>query len=427
MDQIPPPAVTGAAMDAALPPRHGRRLLRIAVPSAAIAAGALLLWQMLPRGLAVELRDLRIASVTAGTFRDEITVRALAEPLNSVMLDAVESGRVEEVFARDGQAVKKGELLFRLSNPQRNLELLARQAEHAQQISNLANLQVAQEAVRTEHGRRLADLAFALDQVDKQHARNLRLAHDGFISSVALDESGDRLARARRALNEEGRGMGREQDVRTQALQQMEQAIRGLASGLELVAATVDALAVRAPSDGVLTDFRLLVGQAVRQDQPIGRIDDPRRFKLAAQVDEFYLGRVSPGRNGRVSQDGASYALRVSTVYPQIKEGRFLAELVFTGEQPGVISPGQGMDVQLALGQPVPSLLLPNGAFANDGGGAWVFVVAPDGRYAHRRDVKLGRRSSTQIEVLDGLVAGDRVVVSGYSGFGTAERLRLTD
>ncbi|WP_306391733.1 efflux RND transporter periplasmic adaptor subunit [Telluria beijingensis] len=427
MDQIPPPAVTGAAMDETLPPRRGRRFLRIALSLTTLVAGSLLLWQMLPRGLAVELRDVRIAGVEAGVFRDEIVVRALAEPLNSIMLDAVESGRVEEVFARDGQTVKKGDLLFRLSNPQRNLELLARQAEHAQQISNLANLQVAQEAVRTDHQRRLGDLAFALEQNEKQHARNARLARDGFISTVALEESQDKLAQARRALDQERRGMALEQGVRQRALNQMDQAIRGLASGLELVAAAVDALAVRAPSDGVLTDFRLLVGQAVRQDQPIGRIDDPNRFKLSAQVDEFYLSRVNPGREGRVAQDGETYPLRVGTVYPQIKEGRFLAELVFTERQPDVISPGQGMDVRLTLGQSARALLLPNGAFANDGGGAWAFVVAGDGGHAVRRDIKLGRRSSTQVEVLAGLAAGEKVIVSGYASFGKAERLRLTD
>lgn len=427
MNQLPPSAVTGAAMDVTLPPRRGRRALRLALGCAAIAAGALLLWQMLPRGLAVELRDLRIASVTPGTFRDEIVVRALAEPLDSIMLDAVESGRVEEVVARDGQAVKKGELLFRLSNPQRNLDLLARQAEHAQQISNLANLRVAQEAVRTDHQRRLGDLEFAHEQAAKQHARNTRLARDGFISPVALEESQDRLARARRALDEEQRGMALEQGVRQRALDQMDQAIRGLASGLELVAATVDALAVRAPSDGVLTDFRLLVGQAVRQDQAIGRIDDPNRFKLGAQVDEFYLSRVTPGREGRVTQDGKTFALRVATVYPQIREGRFLAELVFVDGQPDVISPGQGMDVQLTLGQSARALLLPNGAFANDGGGAWAFVVSADGKHAERRAIALGRRSATQVEVGSGLAAGERVIVSGYTGFGKAERLRLTD
>lgn len=427
MDHIPPPPVTGAAMDEALAPRRGRRALRIALSLCALAAAGALLWQLLPRGLAVELRDVRVASVTAGTFRDEIVVRALAEPLASIMLDATESGRVEEVFARDGQAVRKGDLLFRLSNPQRNLELLARQTEHAQQISNFANLQVAREAVRLDYERRLSELAFALEQFEKQYARNARLARAGFISNVALEESADKLVQARRTLEQERRGVEREQGVRERAIAQMDQAIRGLASGLELVAATVDALAVRAPSDGVLTDFRLLVGQAVRQDQAIGRIDDPRHFKLSAQVDEFYLSRVSPGRVGRVTHDGKTYALRVSTVYPQIKENRFSAELVFTSGQPGVISPGQGMDVRLTLGQAAPALLLPNGAFANDGGGAWAFVLSADGGHAERRPVRLGRRNNAQVEVLDGLAAGDKVIVSGYTSFGQAKRLRLTD
>lgn len=429
MDHISHPAVTGVAMDTPLPQRPGLRAARFALLLALPLAGCLvawLLWQLLPRGLEVETRDVRIASVGAGVFRDEIVVRALAEPLNSIMLDAVESGRVEEVFARDGQAVKKGDLLFRLSNPQRNLDLLARQAEHAQQISNLANLQVAQEAVRLDYGRRLSELTFTLTQAEKHYARSSQLAGKGFISAVALEESHDKLTQARHLLAQERRGIDLEQSVRRRALTQMEGAIDGLASGLALVGATVDALAVRAPSAGVLTDFRLLVGQAVRQDQAIGRIDDPNRFKLRAQVDEFYLSRIAPGRQGRLVQDDQSWPLEVLTVYPQIKEGRFTAELAFVGGQPGVISPGQGMDVQLTLGQSAKALLLPNGAFANDGGGAWVFVVAPDGGHAERRAVRLGRRSNTQVEVLAGLAAGEKVIVSGYDAFGKTERLRLT-
>ena len=103
-------------------------------------------------------------------------MRATAQPLNSIMLDSVESGRVEEVLVQDGQTVTKGQLLFRLSNPQRNLALLERQAEHAQQISNLATLRVAQEAGRSEHRRRYSELQFTVQQAEKQHARNSRLA-----------------------------------------------------------------------------------------------------------------------------------------------------------------------------------------------------------------------------------------------------------
>jgi HlyD family secretion protein len=417
--------VTGAAMDTVVPKKRGKLAVRIAAAltvAVALAAGA---WQLVPHGLQVAAQDVRLAAVERGVFRDEVVVRATAQPLNSVILDSVESGRVEEVFARDGAHVKKGELLFRLSNPQRNLELLARQAEHAQQISNLSNLRVAQEVGRTDHQRRVADLEFALAQAEKQHVRNKRLAAQGYISQVALEESDDKLAQQRRALAEEKRSIELESQVRRDALAQMDKAIHGLQSGLQLVTATVDALAVRAPVDGMLADFHLMVGQTVKTDQRIGRIDDPNRFKLAAEVDEFYLNRVGVGRAGSVTLDGKPWAVAVSTVYPQIKDGRFTLEMVFTKGQPE-LSPGQGLDAQITMGDPARAMLLPNGAFANDTGGTWAFVLGRDGETVTRRPIRLGRRSSSQVEVLDGLAAGEQVIVSGYTAFGKAERLQLT-
>jgi HlyD family secretion protein len=426
MDHIPPSAVTGAAMDAVVPKRRGRLAARIVTALAVTGLLAWTGWQFVPHGLQVAGRDVRMARAEPGVFRDDIVVRATAQPLNSIILDSVESGRVEEVFAKDGQAVKKGDLLFRLSNPQRNLELLARQTEYSQQIFNAAQLRVAQEGVRTDHQRRLSDLEFALSQAQKQHARNRKLASQGFISAVALEESRDKLEQQQRALNQEQRSVDTEEQVRGRAQQQMDSAIHGLQSGLQLVSATVEALAVRAPSDGVLTDFRLLVGETVRPDQHIGRIDDPRHFKLSAQVDEFYLSRLTVGRHGSVTQDGKTYALRVATVYPQIKEGRFTAEMVFTDGQPEVISPGQSMDAQLTLGEPAKALLLPNGAFVNDTGGTWVFVIGRDGERVEKRSVRIGRRNNAQVEVLSGLAAGENVIISSYTPFGKAERLQLT-
>ena len=213
--------------------------------------------------------------------------------------------------------------------------------------------------------------------------------------------------------------------MRKQGLQQMETAIDGLASGLRLVSATVDALAVRAPAAGMLTDFRLQVGQTVQPNQNIGRIDDPQRFKLSVQVDEFYLSRVTRGLAGSVTQDGKRYPLQVASVFPQIREGRFTAEMVFTGAQPAVISPGQSTDAQLTLGQSARALLLPLGAFVNDTGGAWVFVVDKAGSRADKRPVRLGRRNNSHVEVLSGLAAGEQVIISSYGPFGKAEQLQL--
>ncbi|WP_373989860.1 efflux RND transporter periplasmic adaptor subunit [Duganella sp. BuS-21] len=420
------PPHNGSGMDAVVPRRRGKRIAIIAAVLVALAAAVAALWSWVPRGLQIDGADLRTGQAARGVFVDEVIVRASAEPLNSVILDAVESGRVEEVFASDGALVTQGQLLFRISNPQRNLELLARQSEHAVSIFNLSNLRVSQQASASEHQRRLDDLQFALDQTSKQHARNVKLAAQGYISSVALEESADRLAQQQRALTQEQQSRAAELRVRDDAEQQLEGAIHGLNSGLKLVSATVDALAVRAPVAGRLTNFRLQVGESIATGKNIGRIDDPARFKLSASVDEYYLNRMAVGRRAKVQQDGRSYAADIGTIYPQIKAGRFTVEMVFTQGQPPVLNPGQSLDARITLGEPASALLLPNGAFINDSGGAWVYVLDAAGRNAERRTVRIGRRNNSQIEVLDGLAAGEKVILSSYAAYGNSPRLQIT-
>jgi HlyD family secretion protein len=412
-------------MDKALPRRKGRKIALVLAATIACGAAVAAVLALLPSGLQVRAADVRIAEARQGVFSDAIIVRAVAEPLRSVLLDSVESGRVEEVLAQDGAMVEAGQLLFRLSNPQRNLELLARQAERAQQLSNLSSMRVALEASRTEHARRVSELRFALGQAEKQHARSVQLAGKGFVSAAALDEAGDRLAQQRRLLADETERGASEDKVRLAAVQQMEGAIRGLDNGLALVHSTVAALAVRAPAAGRLTGLQLKVGETVRVDQHIGRIDDPAHFKLVAQVDEFYLARVAKGRRGQATLAGETYAVEVAAAYPQIKEGRFTVDLVFGPRQPASLHPGQGMDVAITLGDSTPALLLPNGSWANDSGGAWVFVVGANG-VAERRSVRTGRRNASQVEVLSGLAAGEQVIVSSYAAWTKTPTLQLS-
>ena len=86
--------------------------------------------------------------------------------------------------------------------------------------------------------------------------------------------------------------------IKRDGIQKMEQAIRQLDAGLKVVTQSIEALAVRAPVAGRLTDFHLQVGEIVKSEQHIGRIDDPGRFKLVAQIDEYFLTRVAVGQQG---------------------------------------------------------------------------------------------------------------------------------
>lgn len=415
----------GAAMDQPLPRRRWRRIAIAVAIFAVLALAAVTLCWLMPRGLRVASADVRIAVAARGLYRDDMLVRAIAAPLHTVMLDAVESGRVEEVLARDGALVQRGDILFRLSNPQRRLELLQRDSERAQQISNALNLRIAQEAAMSERRRRLAELQFAAQEADKQHRRNVALAQQGFLSAAALEDSADRAAQQHRLADAEQAGGQSEERIRRDAQAQMEQALAGMERGFRLVTETVAALAVRAPVAGRLTDFRLQEGETVKPDQHLGRIDDPLRVKLTAQVDEYYLNRVALGQRGVATVDGRRHPVTVSRIFAQISEGRFGIELTFDSAAPA-LQPGQSAEVAIVLGAPVDALLLPHDAWVGDTSGMTVFVLSADGRGAVRRAIRTGRRNHAQVEVLDGLAPGERVIVSSYAAWGKAARIEFS-
>jgi len=416
--------ITGAAMDQPLPKRH-RNLIVLGACVLLPVLVAAAFWQLVPRGLRVPELELRIATVKHDLFRNDLVMRAAAAPLHSVMLDAFQSGRVEEVLATDGAAVAKGDLLFRLSNPQLRLELVAREADRAQQISNLSILRVTIETGETEHQRRLLDQNFALTQARKQHARLAPLAQDGVVSAAVFEESADRVAREAQALEDETTRFSVEARIKRDGAKQMERAIERLDAGLKVVNESIEGLAVRAPIAGRLTNFHLQLGEIVKADQHLGRIDQPGEVKLVAEVDEFFLNSVSTGAVGNASVNGRDYPVVISRVFPQVEHGRFTIELLFVKDAPGGMSPGQSADTRLTLGESSPGLILPNDSFINDTGGAWVFVVAPDGLTAERRPIRLGRRNNRQVEVATGLEAGERVIVSNYGAFGKVERLQI--
>jgi HlyD family secretion protein len=416
---------SGAAMDEPLPRRPPNyRFMALGV--GIVAAGLVGLWQLLPRGLRVNPGDLRIATVERGLFRNDVLVRATAAPLHTVLLDALESGRVEEVLVNDGAQVAQGELLFRLSNPQLRLELVAREADRAQQISNLSLIRVDLESSQTAHQRRALDLEFELTQARKLLARYEVLAREGVIAERTVEETRDQVARHAQALADERSRAAVEMRIKRDGVSQMQQAIERLDAGLNVVNDSIEGLAVRAPIAGRLTDFHLQIGEIIKPEQRIGRIDDPSRFKLVAAVDEYFLGRVAAGKPGLATAHGRDYPIAISRVFPQITAGRFTIELLFTGEAPEGMNPGQSIDTRLTLGEPSPALLVPNDAWLNDSGGGWIFVLASDGASAERRAIRVGRRNNSQVEVADGLAPGERVLVSGYSRLGKAELLHIS-
>lgn len=142
-------------------------------------------------------------------------------------------------------------------------------------------------------------------------------------------------------------------------------------------------------------------------------------------VDAFEAPRLRVGQPGEMEAGSTRHALeilRIGEPGPRSAE----VDLRFSGPVPEGIAPGQKVRLRLNLGEPAEALLLRRGAFFQETGGHWVFVVDEAKGTAARRQVQLGRQNPEEHEVLSGLAEGDRVLISTYSHLGEAEELVLT-
>jgi HlyD family secretion protein len=323
--------------------------------------------------------------------------------------------------------VSAGDMIVELSNTQLQLDVIARDAEVIEQLNNLRNTELSLEQNRLEHKRNLVDINYNIIRLSREIDRLTPLVERDLIDDGSLERLQDEhewyLARREVTLESQ------KTDERLQKIQmeQLRTAGEQLEMNLQVARRNLDALNVRAPVNGKLTAFDLEVGQALSRGMNIGQIDDPDSFKVTANIDDYYLSRVDLEQTASFSVDGDEYLLKVRKIYPQVQNGTFEVDLVFLEDEPGSIRRGQTLQLNLRLGSPSESTLIPNGAFYQDTGGNWVFVVAPDGQKAVRRTVRLGRRNVRDIEVLDGLEPGEQVITSPYTNYLDMDRLELQE
>jgi HlyD family secretion protein len=403
-----------------------RLLIAMALPLFGLATLGGVMLNSAERSLRMQTSKITIGSVTTAPFHDFIPISGQIVPLDSVVLDAVQGGRVEQVFVEAGQTVAAGQPLIRLSDPTLELDAIARETQVIAQMNNDWTQQVSFEVTRSTDAKAVIDAEYHILRLSREVARRRPLAEAGFGSREKLDQSADELAYQRRLRDLAVEALQRDSDLIKRSNDLIERTAPRLDANLAAARAQLDLLTVRAPADGVLTGLDAHVGEAKTRGQYLGQIDQDRGFKVTIQVDEFYLSRVRPGQRVAASIDGAPSVLVVAKVYPQVKNRKFDIDLTWPNDIPHGLRRGQAVQARLELGDDVPAVVLPAGPFLEVTGGAWVFVLDHDGATAIRRPVKLGRRTIETIEVLDGLHPGDRVVTSDYTGFDRIDRLDLS-
>jgi HlyD family secretion protein len=375
------------------------------------------------RSVRVDRQTLTIEPAVQGVFHDFTPLQGKIAPKDTLYLDALEGGQVQEVLVQAGDRVIKGQPLVRFHNTQVERDVLQGEAYAAQSLTAAQSFEQQLEASHANNERQLDQIDYDIIRLRRALERRAAFSGQGVFPQEQLDQYQDELNLAHRQRPVQAATNKAQDDLRRQQLPGIRQEIARLEESMTKARARLDDLVVRAPLAGRLTVLDLKIGQNAKQGERLAELVPDTGFKVSADVDEYYLGRVRPGQTGDGVLEGRPVKLLVSRIYPQVKDGVFKADLEFQGGQPSALTPGEAVQGRLSLGGDQAALVLPAGAFLDRSGGDYAFVVSPNDNHAERRRIKIGRRNNEEVEVLSGLKPGERVVTSDYESFEKLDRI----
>jgi HlyD family secretion protein len=402
-----------------------------------MAAGALavifIVWQLFVRTgssrLRVDATRLNTAVVEKGLFSEYYPFDGSVEPATSVYLDVEQGGRVEKIFVEGGAKVQKGDLIMRFDNVSAQRSAIETETRLLETLDTYRNTEFNKATSSLQRQDTLLDLDHQLQDLEAKFRRydTLMKSPNSPISQEQYETTRDQLKflKSRRELMAER--IRQEEIMSNNQLELARRSIARMNESRELLSRSMEAMEVRAPISGSLSTIDAEVGQNVPPGKRIGQIDVLDGYKIRTHIDQAYNGRVQVGTPGHVTLDGKSWDVKVQKVYPEVRQNIFDADVVFADEVPTSLRRGQTVTVELNFSSPKESLIVAKGSFYQHTAGRWVYLLAADGKSARRVDVQLGRQNPRQVEVLDGLQEGDRIVASGYDTYNDLDELTFSE
>ncbi|RZJ68598.1 MAG: RND transporter [Flavobacterium sp.] len=377
------------------------------------------------RSLDVNASEVMIKTVSNEYFEDFLTFEARVEPLHTMFVNIVEGGSVQEIFAENGTHVEKGQALVKMYNPNSELNYMTQETAIIEQMNNLNSGKLNIRNQELGLIKDLASIEHDFNDAKRLYELNKKLFEKDVISKNDWNSFEENFRYQTERRNQIKESVNREKHSNRIQIAQIDRSIATMEKSLDILRDNKKNFLITATESGTLTSFEPIIGKTYQAGESIGKIDLHKGYKLVADVDEFYLEKVAVGQKGNIEYKGKSLDVTVIKVLPEVKGGRFQVELAFVQKQELMLQQGLSFGVRLILSAKEKQLVINKGQFFQDTGGKWIFVV--DGNKAERRKIKIGRENPEYYEVLDGLKAGEKVIVSSYADYKDVDELGLID
>lgn len=390
----------------------------------AAIVGVLILFFMLSNSIGsasyvADKKDLRIAQVESGKFK--VSVRSngvLAAKVNySVVSEVV--GRVEAMFVKPGDAVEKGMVMVKLANPElkRDIdklewELRLVQAETSSELKQSESQVLDQEAVVLS-----AKLAFQGTELKLKAETRLREQERSSISELDYQ-------RTKFDVEEQQARWDIEEKRRQKMLENIEQQKRvhqarkeRLKNDIAGKQRQIDALSVRSTSNGVVQTIDLELGQQLDVGEEVGRVADNTQLIAELQIQELQVLNVQRGQQVSISTRQNVIEGKVTRIAPTVENGMVQVDVELIGDLPSEARPDMNIEGTVNIDSIDNAVFVNRPAYAQRDVTMGLYRVSTDGSSAMRIPVQLGQATANQVQVINGLRAGDKIIVSDTSGF----------
>jgi HlyD family secretion protein len=186
----------------------------------------------------------------------------------------------------------------------------------------------------------------------------------------------------------------------------------------------VDELTVRSPVDGMVANLAQAEKARVAESAPLVTVVDLTAFEIEFQVSETYAGEIKPGMLADITLDGRKHSGTVTAISPEVRQSQVTGRVKFTNAQPARLRQNQRASLRIVLDERSDVLRFERSSFLDESTSS-VFVLQGD--RAVRVPVELGAASVGEIEVLRGLAAGDKVIVSDMRDFADADEVAVSN
>jgi len=413
-------------MDIARAPRSKRRrYVAGAVLAVVITLATVGVSKLKPAEPSVERMTLVIDSVRRGDMVREVRGPGTLVPEQIRWISAVTSARVERIVAQPGQPVSPNTVLLEMSNPDVQIEALEAEQALSQAQSRYAELRVQLEGSRLSEEGTVATI-----RTQNVNATQQRVAADTLFAQKLISrfEYNNALANA----EEVGTRLRVEQqrlDLITQNVQQQLDAQRHQIERLGAIAAfqrnRVQTLVVRAGEEGVLQELPVQPGQWVNAGATIGKVVQPGKLKAVLRIGETLAKDVGVGQPALVDTRNGVVKGHVSRMDLASQGGTVTIDVSFDAPLPPGARPDLNIDGTIQMERLKNIVYTGRPTVAQENGVIGLFRLDPDGGGASKVQVKLGRVSANTVEIVQGLVPGDRVILSDVSLPDNTERIRI--